>query len=416
MSLDLLDTLKDRSNYLRFAQFINQDTVSSECWTILKDMEVYFKSHPSINIIVWEDFNTWFKIVKHSGWKLEKYEVYDKIFSSLSTHTATELEESIVEKFVLMDYCQQIADISLQASEGKDIDITDIEALVTAYRKESKRVNDLDSYLVSDDIEQLVDAVYTGGYSWRMNFLNQAVGNLRVGKLVCFAARPNSGKTTWLASEATHIASQLKDDEVVMWFNNEEEGNEVKMRIIQAGIGWTSTDIRDKPLAAKAAFESAVGPIGKIVLVNKADINTRDCEEFIRNYNVKCIIFDQLWKIHGFELSSGTDTVRLGNIFKWAREIAKKYAPVITVHQVKTEGEGMDYIPQSMLYLSGTVVQGEVDTLIMMGKLNSGPPNNRYLNITKNKGAYGPVVNPSMREAKGMIEIVPETAEWSEPY
>ena len=47
----------------------------------------------------------------------------------------------------------------------------------------------------------------------------------------------NTGKTTFLASEMSHFASQLGEDGCGVWFNNEEEGQKVKLRIIQAHFG-----------------------------------------------------------------------------------------------------------------------------------------------------------------------------------
>lgn len=419
MSLDLISVMSEKEHYERFNRFIKPETLSKEASTIIHDVGDYFKEHPTCEEIDWSTFSEWFRIVKHSSWKEDKLQNFDKIFTRLESHCVTELAESIVEKYVTQDYCQRIADITLRGAEGNPVFLDDVASLLDEYNQETDRVSKLDTFIINDELEDLVEDAVTGGLKWRMDFLNRSIGLLRKGKLVCIAMRPNVGKTTMLCAEATYFCSQIEDDEYILWFNNEEAGRDVRRRQAQAALQCSWDQIQDDPKQANHQLELALkGKLkDKIILIDKADISTKDVEEFLRLYpKCRAIVFDQLWKVHGFEKTSGTDTARLGTIFQWARELAKKHAPVITVHQVKTEGEGVEYLNPSFLYLSGTVIQGEVDSLILMGRnFNPGQENNRYISIGKNKGAYGPDVDISLREGKHAVMICPETAEFIEP-
>lgn len=416
MSLDLLHVLSNRSLYERYSRFVKPEALPADVRVLVQDLGKFFSDHPSVDDIDWEQFSEWFKIVQHSTYKEDKFLMYDKLFNRLATESPTDVAETIVSRYILQDYAARIADIALAGAEGNPFDVDDITALVEMYNEEVDRVSKLDSYVVSDSLDDILKTVVEGGYNWRMPFLNKSIGNVRPGKLICFAARPNVGKTTFLASETTYLASQLAPDECILWFNNEEAGSDVKLRIYQAALQMTVDDIRADPKTALAKYKTAInGDTGKIIVIDKADINVKDVEEFCRNHKVKVIVFDQLWKVHGFEKTSATDTARLGHIFQWAREIAKKYAPVITVHQLKTEADGVEYPTPAMLYLSGTVIQGEVDSLILMGRNYApGQERNRFISIGKNKGAYGPEVDLSLSEGKHAIRIVPETAEFIE--
>lgn len=418
MSLDLLSVLADRESHDRFARFIKPETLSAEMKQVVSDITAYYEDNPSYDHIKWDVFEDWFRIVRHSSYKEDKLLIYSRIFELMEEHAPTDLAETIITKCIGQDYAQQIADIALQAAEGEiELDLPALEELIREFCDETDRASKLDSFFVTDDIESLVERV-EGGYEWSMEFLNRATGNARPGKLIVVAMRPNTGKTTFMAKEATHIASQMEPDECVLWFNNEEAGADVKMRIIQAATGLTVEKIRDKPAAAVKAYGKAVnGDMGKIKVVDKADLSVKDVEEIVRNQNVKMIVFDQLWKVHGFEKHAGTDTARLGMVFQWARELAKKYeCPVMTSHQVKTEGEGVEYLPPSMLYLSGTIIQGEADTIIFMGRnFDAGKEYMRYISIGKNKGAHGPRVDPAYAgEARAIVELIPHTAQWKE--
>lgn len=414
MSLDLLSVLSDRENYQRFSRFIKPETLSPETKTIVADIEIFFKDHPSVDEISWDTFNDWFRLIRHSSYKEDKYKVYSKIFSTMETYTTSEVAETIIEKYVAQDYAQRIADIALRGAEGDLVDLNDITDIVEEFNEEVGRVSKLDSFFVTDDIDELVKVV-EGGYEWRMDFLNVSTGNVRPGKLILIAMRPETGKTTLMASELTYMASQMLPDECILWFNNEEGGRDVKMRLITAATGLTTDQITHDPKRAREMYEKAVnGPMSKIKVVDKADINVKDVEEIVRNHNVKAIVFDQLWKVHGFDKAASTDTARLGMLFQWARELAKKYeVPIIGAHQVKTEGEGVEYLKPSMLYLSGTAIQGEVDTLIMVGRnFSSGQEWIRFFNICKNKGAFGPRVDTSI--SKTAVKLDALHAKWEE--
>lgn len=420
MSLDLLSVLADRENYDRFNRFIKPETLTADLKVVVNDIGKYYKQHPACSHIEWDVFSEWFRLVAHSSYKEEKLDNFDRVFSRMESYSATDLAETIVEKYVKQDYCQRLADITLRGAEGEEIDITDIESILEQYNEEVDRVSKLDSFIVTDDLTDLIEDAETGGLKWRMTFLNRAIGNARPGKLICIAMRPNVGKTTLMCSEATYFAGQIEPDECILWFNNEEAGRDVKRRQAQAAIQRSWEEIESNPVLYGKEIETALnGKLkDKIVLVDKADINTKDVDEFMRAYpKCKAVVFDQLWKVHGFERTSSTDTARLGAIFQWARELAKKHSiPVITSHQVKTEGEGVEYLTPNLLYLSGTVIQGEVDSLILMGRnFNPGQENNRYIYIGKNKGAYGPEVDISLREGRHMLTIIPETAEFIEP-
>jgi replicative DNA helicase len=413
MSLDLLSILSTKEAYERYNGFLNKDILSAETQIIADDLKAYYEETGEQEVD-WEQFEEWFKYAKHSGWDRTKHQAFSVIFEALSTHTPSKVQEAIVESFVLRDYYQEIADVALRGAEGQAVSMEKITELIESCNHKLDRVSKLDSFFVTDDIQELVADV-EGGYSWRMSCLNRSIGRLRSGKLVCFAARPNVGKTTWLASEMTHMAEQIEDDECILWFNNEESGSDVKLRLIQAATGCTGAYIEENPVNAMNNYRMAIGNVGKIKILDKADISTRDVEEIVKRYKPKIIVFDQLHKVHGFEKSSSTDTARLGNIYQWAREIAKTYAPVVSVHQVKTEGEGVEYLTPDMLYLSGTVIQSEVDGLILMGRNHiAGQNNRRFIAIGKVKGAYGKEVNPDEREGQYEVEILPDTAQFNE--
>jgi len=405
LSRKVLQFFSEQENYERYAQYVAPHTVSAECNVILKSLKSWYESHGDVD---WLEFSEWWCLSQAGSMKQEKMETYKTLFRVMS-ECDEELEDDIVNQFIAQDYCTQIAELTLKGAEGDNVDVAAVEQLVNAWNSTTDNATKLDQYIVTEALDEIIDYINLGGFMWAQDDLNKAVGNIRQGKLICFAARPNVGKTTFLASNVCHVAQQIDDGKKILWFNNEEDGKEVKYRLAQAGLQLTNEEIEADRATAKQKYQELYED--KIVVIDKANANTKDVEEYIRQYPPAMIIFDQLWKVHGFEGKNGNDTARLHQMFLWARELAKLHAPVMTVHQVKTEGEGQQWLTPDLLYLSGTAIQGEVDTLIMMGRSYSQEKMlDRYVTIAKNKGAYGPMVDSSLREARFEWTINPERA------
>lgn len=158
-------------------------------------------------------------------------------------------------------------------------------------------------------------------------------------------------------------------------------------------------------------YKKVVGGIDKIMMFNKADVHVRDVDHLLAKYDIGLIVFDQLWKVHGFDDEAGNEVVRQTMLFNWAREIAKKHAPVVAVHQADGSAEGVKWIDMSKLYGSKTGIQGEADAIVTIGRIPEGG-NARYLYVPKNK--MSKPGNPKLRNGMFEIEIIPEIGRWKE--
>ncbi|QXN67670.1 putative DNA helicase [Vibrio phage VP41s3] len=417
MSLDLLKILETREKYDKYAHFVKEHTVDQSVWKVIQEMQTWFDDDEERDEIDWDGFSTWFCTIKFGHLSSDKLDIYRAIFTRLPSHSVDPtLERDIINNFITRGYCTALADKALRGAEGEPVTVYDLQGIVDDLTNELGIVDELDSFVVEDSIEDIVKRITTGGYDWRIKFLNKAVGRMPAkGKLVVFVARPNAGKTTFMAYCGAGFASQLPEDEVVLWFNNEEDGGTVKLRTVQAAINWPSVDIETNPKLALTNYVDYVGNKDKVVIIDKADISTRDIEQYIKKYNVGLIIIDQLWKVHGYERETANEVARQTKIFNWAREIAKKHASVMVTHQADAQAEGQKWLDMSMMYGSKTAAQGEADTIIMMGRTHDETEKNlRFLSITKNKNAVGPDVDPSLREGQAEIEIVGDTAEFKE--
>lgn len=417
MSLNILYLLSDKDKYERYAQYIKEHTLTKESAQILKDMDTYFSEHPSKTEIEWDSFGEWFRTVQHPMFKDEKQQLYQEIFDALNSKSGLdgETEEKLLNTFIERDYATRAADLCLKIAEGTQRDaLSGLQGIIDSYHYDVGKVAELDSLEVVEDLQSILNKVKGTGLNWRLDCLNRSLGPLRQGDFIIVGKRPETGGTTLLASEATFMAPQLEEDQVVLWFNNEEQGWKVKYRVIQAGIGWETSDIVANPVMAEQEYNRLVGK-DKIKIVDKGDLSVRDVNNFLKKYNAGLIIFDQLWKIHGFEKRAGNEVGNQTLLANKAREWAKEHAPVINVHQADGSAEGVQYPDMSQLYLSKTGVQGEADGIIMLGRSHqAGLEMSRYINICKNKMHGGPKTVEAEKHGRYEIEIVPHLARFKE--
>ena len=250
------------------------------------------------------------------------------------------------------------------------------------------------------------------GLRWRLNWLNKSLGSLRKGNFGFLFARPETGKTTFLASEITHMIKQTDGD--IIWFNNEESNRVVADRINQAFAGVERRILKGQQQAAyEKQYEDIV--VDRIKLVGNEITESTDpkkIEEILKVTNPALIIFDQIDKIKGFK--ADRNDLELKAIYQWAREIAKKYAPVIAVSQASGEADGKLWLTMNMVDGSKTSKQGEADWMLGIGKEADNTSRLRYFNILKNKLPGDDDTLPDLRHGSTQVLIKPEIARYED--
>src|SRR5690606_36805473 len=210
-----------------------------------------------------------------------------------------------------------------------------------------------------------------------------ALGSLRKGDFGFIVARPETGKTCFLCSEVTFMAEQLKDDDgPILWFNMEDEGKKVQLRIVQASLGASVVDINKNRRGAWNKYLSLTK--GKILLYDNPSPNKYLEETMCKQYRPSLVVFDQLDKVDRY--SSDRVDIRLGKIYEWARGLAKRYCPVIGVCQASGSGESQEFLTMSDVSNSKTSKAAEADWILGIGVKNEwGEEHLRRISILKNK-------------------------------
>lgn len=325
----------------------------------------------------------------------------------ISQTIVTNLLESHLEQAIATKVAKQ----AVLVATGKAT-LTSVQEILSQLPERISPAEDANEDMVTTDLSYILGENGIGsGLEWRLEALNRMLGPLQKGKFGFLFARPETGKTTFLASEIAFFAEQLKEEECVLWCNNEEDGKAVQLRIIQAVFGVEFKVIKSDVETFNDLYKKRIGT--RIRLYDSAGMSRKSIEKKCEQFNPKLIVLDQIDKIHGFE--GDRYDLKMKAIYQWARELSKKYGPVIAVCQAGGTAEGKKWLDMTDVDSSHTAKQGEADWILGIGKVaDSGLEFVRYLHASKNKLPEGPRTVSALRHGKLQVVINPAIARYED--
>ena len=338
---------------------------------------------------------------------LSKYPEYvDLLLQIENSNISPDILSDKINELIERAQAYDLAVLSIAVSEGRK-SVSEILDFYSKF-KDKERVEDVE--FITDNLEDLYrETLQQQGLRWRLPTLNKMLGSLRKGDFGFLFARPETGKTTFLASEVTYFAEQV--DRPILWFNNEEMGNKVKIRCYQAALGCTLPKLFSNRDAAERAFLKKTNR--NILIYDNAATHKRQVEAICKQYNPSLLIFDQIDKIKGFV--NDREDLRLGSIYVWARELAKTYCPVIGVCQADVSGEGRKWLDMACVANAKTSKQAEADWILGIGAVHDiGMEQVRFLHLSKNKLTGDEDTDPTQRHGRKEVLIKPDIARYAE--
>lgn len=307
-------------------------------------------------------------------------EIYGTLFDQLSKLQVThDVGRDIVEQTLLRKKALALSELAFQVASG--IKTQDELNEFIASTKPVQQLSQTTLPEVSTDLEDLLsNHVYDQGLRWRLDCLNKSLGSLRRGDFGFIFARPETGKTTFLASEITNMLSGCEAP--IIWLNNEEDGWKVMLRVYCAYFGVSSDIILSNVKKYRDKFREEIGT--RFRLFDSAAIGRRDVERVVEQLQPALVVYDQIDKIKGF--ANDREDLRLGSIYQWARELAKGNHAAIGVCQADGQAEGVRYLTMEHVANAKTAKQAEADFILGIGKTGDPAQSTaRFLNISKNK-------------------------------
>lgn len=399
--------INNKDIYNKYYKYISID--NKELKEILLTLEYLYTS--SEKQPTFEDLHVAY-LARHPGLSKDERATVDMMFSAIADSQAS--QEQIVSLLSSLRRKQQLNELALLAY--------DCATTGKGWEKVLTQVNDLEREpeiepeqipFVTDDLEELyVSQVKEPGLRWRLPSLNHALGSLRAGDFGVVFARPEVGKTTFLASEVTFMAEQCQGGENILWANNEEQGGKVKLRIYQAALGIPLERLISDRATAQREYLRLTH--GAVKLLDEANLTKPQIERACHQLKPRLVLIDQIDKVKGFD--SDRDDLKLGAIYQWARELAKTMkCPVIGICQADGTAEGQKWLHMGHMANAKTAKQAEADWILGIGRTNDvGFEYVRHFNISKNKLIGDEDSRPEMRHGRWDVLIKPEIARYGD--
>jgi replicative DNA helicase len=399
---------EDINLFTKYYKYVNINYIKinyNDIYKLFNIVSLYYSKYNTSTTIT----NNELEIFYNSNYLLRDQErkelslLIEDIFNQDTTNK--DIIVSLLEEHRRRSLAGQVAMMALDVEGGKK-STEDLLNLFNEFEHQEVEADEITP--VDMDLENLYDTqISTPGLRWRIDWLNKSLGSLRKGDFGFIFARPETGKTTFLASEITHMVGQTDGD--VLWFNNEEQGKKVGIRVYQAALGVTLHELFEDKSTNKERYNKLTG--NRIHILDFEDSSNKSrIEAVLKQYNPALIIFDQIDKIRGFK--GERNDLELKQIYQWAREIAKTYAPVIAVSQASGEAEGKLFLTMDQVDGSKTAKQGEADWILGIGKEQDNLSRSRYFNICKNKLVGDKDTLPDLRHGSTQVLIKADIARY----
>jgi replicative DNA helicase len=399
MSLDinLLSILKERKEYARLVRTVNDRAFDQLTMVVLSDFGKFFEEFPDVDVIPLEkDFLTWFT-VHHRTVKPEQMAVYHSMLRQAAAPVNDAIKASVVSKLLEANMAVLVSDIADRWTRGDEVNIAQVlRGLVDGFEADVERKVRIPYVEIGDNLFK--DAVNNTGLTWRTDALNLCMRPLRVGDFGVVAARPDAGKTSFIADNITWMAQQIpaqfeNPNRPILWFNNEGPGERIQERVIQSALALPASQLVKLQKSGElwSSYASSIG--GDMLRIRVIDIHgwkSWQVLEVIKQANPAVVVFDMIDNIRfDGELAnngSRTDQV-LEAMYQWARDAATVHKFIgIATSQISADGEGLAYPTQAMLKDSKTGKQGACDFIVTLGKKNEPAYEQiRFIGCTKNK-------------------------------
>ena len=411
--LAILPELLDRNSYKQYRRSVNLANVKNNMknlYGVYLTLDKLMETVDSERFTV-DDFEAYYWLQYPMVKKDEREEIQETVWTKIRIPPNEAVVEQLLREINTRAFAADLALRSFDVSIGKG---SFVELLATMQRGSDVLLKTTDDKVefVTDNLDDLLNrTVGDGGLSWPLKSLNVRLGPLRSGDMGVVFARPEVGKTTFLAQTAAFMATQIKDEAPILWFNNEERGEKVKLRIYQAALGRDISWILANKSEAAKNFIGSTG--GRIKLIDSNLITYDFVERLCDKLRPALIVFDKLDHIKGF--AAERKDLELETIYRWFRDLAKQFAPCIGVCHADGSAEGTKWLTMEHMDNAKTAKQATADWILGIGQTHDeGMEYARYFHLCKNKLLGSSETNPSLRHDRWAVIIKPDTATYED--
>lgn len=382
----VLKHMFERKYFNKYKKMLDNIELDEYNKSIKQTLEHFFKENSEKESLNFNEFKLLYSL-RNPTFK-SKDNVLKLLEDIERTPANPELLDEACLKLVDRYYAANIIDTLIPALDSTKSGCVDkVYDLLESYEKEAECLGKSaeDSRIVKGSLRELLESQASGkGLRWRLHCLNYCIGPLHGTSLGHVFARVDTGKTSFAASEVAFFAAQLTGSQKIHWYNNEEDGGKVRLRLHSAVTGMSKAELLEDPDKGERLFKENGGD-RIIILDSETSVEEID-RDLSLNKDVVLVLIDQGDKVK-FNGSGKYDTViGLKVLYGKLRNLQKKYkVDIITIGQASGEAEGKKWLKLTHMDYSKTGKPGELDWAVGIGVDFSGPEYARYISVCKNK-------------------------------
>jgi len=392
IDLALLRVIKYKDQYDKVARYIPMGAINKRTKLVAKDIGRYFEDNDEETKINFNSFRSLFFTSYHRKLNEADTEFYNTVLTKMEADVPDGVKNSLINQLLELEFATDLGNVVDEYQAGEEIDIvTEVSHLTKKLDQQMVRANsfeyaDLDDSSVEEDDDT--------GLQWCLPELNERYRRIQAGDQTIIAARPGLGKTTFLTCNNVSMVKDMKDTDIIVWFNNESRRQRIMKRQMQSALGKTNAELSEMGKAG-TLNEAYIKVMGRKDRVRVYDIHGKNnlflgdiLESIVKEgLTIGAVIIDMLDNVKFPTRRELREDQRLEEMYKWFRELGVEYnCPTFPTSQVSNEGAGMMYPLQGMLKDSKTGKQGACDNLLMIGwDEDTTNPNARGISMPKTK-------------------------------
>jgi replicative DNA helicase len=369
--------VQDRVGYTSVKAAVDKRVIQKECRRILAAVDAFYAVSDEESVCVDDLKGT-----------VDMRGVDAKLIGEILTQAKSKLNETIkagiLKNMVDMSLAQRLTQLMIKYEDGEELDILSEVGELVEQSKNKMAAEGLE-YAQLDSLDEEVDD--DTGMAWPMECLNRTCRKLRGGDSIIVAARPDTGKTTFIAMMTTAV---LQTGKIVVVFNNEGKKSTILRRVVQSALRITSVEMTEKRLKGTLKEEWVrIAGEDRLRVYDVHNMNNMQLYAILKAQkgDVGMVVFDMLDNVlpTGGKSSERTDE-SLDRIYQWARGVGVEMDCVsLVASQLGADADGVAWPTLSNLAGSRTGKAGATDVVIMIGRMQEGMEEKRFLSTPKNK-------------------------------
>jgi hypothetical protein len=380
MDLLLLKALSDKKRYKSLLHAVPSGMIASTTQSMLQYFGLYFEAFPERTEVHPDELASLLTLRVFPNATPEQAHLIRHLCGELEQHTDPASVQGILGQLHELDLSGRVGALLTKYNNGEEVQLAyELSKLSTSTVRSMSQSAPTD-YIDTDIGVLLSEIADDRGIKFRkLQVLFEHVGGMQGGASIAIAARPDKGKTSFIASTLVDFAPQcisfFGKDRPILWLNNEGPGKKIVPRVYQAALNKDIVEINKLSNAGELVqlYSKAVGGDPTIIRVKDMHGATlAQIEQVIEAMRPSVVVYDMLANFRLPGGQGGNKAEAIEQAWQTVREHAVMHDFIaISTVQISVEGGNQLFPSYSALKDSKTGIQGATDLILMLGSLDN---------------------------------------------